>query len=156
MADRFATFNELRDKLRDYKAEDYSTFLPFSDLIDCAMVNVPHYNCARYKQYAKILLKDAVAKGCDPVFIQSKIDEYYVTTVLQEDKSNHIANLIEKIADDLRTADKVSVVPLVCGTGKSTAISYLIRRVIKQIIEKGDTRGILIVTDSFNVSLCFK
>lgn len=24
MADRFATFNELRDKLRDYKAEDYS------------------------------------------------------------------------------------------------------------------------------------
>ena len=97
MADRFATFNELRDKLRDYKAEDYSTFLPFSDLIDCAMVNVPHYNCAVYKQYAKILLQDAVKKGCDPAVIQSEIDKYYVSIVLQNDQSNYIVNFIKRV-----------------------------------------------------------
>ena len=146
MADRFTKLSEFKAGLKDFAAADYNTFMPFSHLIDCAMVNVPHYNCARYKQYAKLLLKDAVAKGCDKATIQAKIDEYYVTTVLQEDKSNHIANLIEKVAADENTKDKVSVLPLICGSGKSTAVSYLIKRVI----ERNDNNGILIVTDSLD------
>lgn len=144
MADRFTKLSEFKAGLEDFAAADYGTFMPFSHLIDCAMVNVPHYNCARYKQYAKLLLKDAVAKGCDKATIQAKIDEYYITTVLQEDKSNHIANLVEKVAADENTKNKVSVLPLICGSGKSTAISYLIKRVI----ERNDNNGILIITDS--------
>lgn len=144
MADRFVKLSEFKAGLKEFSAEDYGTFAPFSHLIDCSMVNVPHYNCARYKQYAKLLLKDAIAKGCDPAPIQAEIDKYYVTTVLQEDKSNYIANLVEKVAADQETKDKISVLPLVCGSGKSTAISYLIKRVI----ERNDGNGILIVTDS--------
>jgi len=144
MADRFVKLSEFKDGLKGFTAADYSTFAPFSHLIDCAMVNVPHYNCARYKQYAKLLLIDAVAKGCDTAPVQAEIDKYYVTTVLQQDKSNYIANLVEKVAADKETKDKVSVLPLVCGSGKSTAISYLIKRVI----ERNDRNGILIVTDS--------
>lgn len=144
MAKQFAKLREFKTGLNDFSAADYSTFAPFAYLIDCAMVNVPHYNCARYKQYAKLLLKDAVSKGCDPTTIQAEIDHYYITTVLQEDKSNYIANFIEMVAADQATQDKVSVLPLICGAGKSTAISYLIKRVI----ERDDNTGILIVTDS--------
>lgn len=46
MADRFTKLSEFKAGLEDFAAADYGTFMPFSHLIDCAMVNVPHYNCA--------------------------------------------------------------------------------------------------------------
>ena len=145
---RFASFDQLRGLLEKYTAEDYGTFLPFNDLLDCAMVNVPHYNCAVYKQYAKILLQDAVKKGCDPAVIQSEIDKYYVSIVLQNDQSNYIVNFIKRVAEDESMMGKVSVLPIICGAGKSTAISYLIMKVIKNVAECGANQGVLIVTDN--------
>lgn len=51
---------------------------------------------------------------------------------------------INQIAADKEFKDKVSVLPFMCGTGKSTAISMKIR----EVIEANDGNGLLIVTDS--------
>ncbi len=58
-------------------------------------------------------------------------------------KKNNLSvlKLINKCAADEEHKDKVTVLPLMCGTGKSTAISYKIR----ECIEKNS--GLLVVTD---------
>ena len=43
MADCFVKPSEFKAGLKQFSAADYDTFAPFSRLIDCAMVNVPHY-----------------------------------------------------------------------------------------------------------------
>jgi len=44
---------------------------------------------------------------------------------------------------DTQHADAITVLPLICGSGKSTAISHLIRRVL----EDAEHDGMMIVTD---------
>lgn len=58
---------------------------------------------------------------------------------------NQVFEIIKQIASDQEHRDDVAVLPLMCGTGKSTAISYMIRHIIEQVEETGN--GLLIVTD---------
>lgn len=59
------------------------------------------------------------------------------------DKS--ILDLINEVAADNNHIHDISVLPLMCGTGKSTAISYKIRQTIEEAPKTGN--GLLIITD---------
>lgn len=59
------------------------------------------------------------------------------------DKS--VLDFINEVAADAEHIHEVSVLPLMCGTGKSTAISYKIKETIEQAETTGD--GLLIITD---------
>lgn len=52
-----------------------------------------------------------------------------------------VLKLIREVAYDQKSKDEVTVLPLMCGTGKSTSISYL----IKDAIEKNE--GLVVMTD---------
>ena len=56
-----------------------------------------------------------------------------------------ILHQINLIAEDKEPDSKITVLPYMCGSGKSTAISYLIRQTIENHESTGD--GLLIVTD---------
>ena len=56
-----------------------------------------------------------------------------------------VFEIIHSIAADLEHKDEITVLPLMCGSGKSTAISYLIRQTIEESEETGN--GLLVVTD---------
>ena len=56
-----------------------------------------------------------------------------------------VVQLINDIQSTPWQDDKINVLPLMCGTGKSTAISYLIRQTIEEAADTGN--GLLVVTD---------
>lgn len=56
-----------------------------------------------------------------------------------------VFEIINQIVADEEKRDEVTVLPLICGSGKSTAISYMIRQTIEQADETGN--GLLVVTD---------
>lgn len=56
-----------------------------------------------------------------------------------------IVQLINNIASDQEKREEIAVLPLMCGTGKSTAISYIIRQTIEEAERTGN--GLLVVTD---------
>ncbi len=56
-----------------------------------------------------------------------------------------VLDLINEVAADRDHIQDISVLPLMCGTGKSTAISYKIKETIEQAKETG--HGLLIITD---------
>ena len=56
-----------------------------------------------------------------------------------------VVQLINDIRSNPQQDDKIHVLPLMCGTGKSTAISYLIRQTIEEVADTGN--GLLVVTD---------
>ena len=56
-----------------------------------------------------------------------------------------IAKLILKVAADKKHRKEISLLPLMCGTGKSTAISQLIAKTIREADDTGN--GLLVVTD---------
>lgn len=116
---------------------------PFFDLIEHSMAAVPYYSPAHFNQYARILAECAAAKGVAPDYFARKITELYKNIVLQGDYTNKISNCIEQILQNDNSCDHLSILPILCGAGKSTAISYLIKR----ILEQPDHDGILIVTD---------
>ena len=60
---------------------------------------------------------------------------------MSEENKLTVLELINKCAADEEYKDKVTVLPLMCGTGKSTAISYKIRECIEE------NSGLLVVTD---------
>ena len=59
-----------------------------------------------------------------------------------------IADLILEVAADEAHKDEISLLPLMCGTGKSTAISEIIGRTIRLADKTGN--GVLVVTDRVN------
>lgn len=101
--------------------------------------------------------KPSVLTPCDdPTISEDETDEEepQVEIIRTEEEPNDAAKdtailefLNETIADR-EYADKVSVLPLMPGTGKSHAISQKIREVIMNLDEEGAGDGIVIVTDN--------
>ncbi len=56
-----------------------------------------------------------------------------------------ITQLINDITSDQKRVKEITVLPIMCGSGKSTAISYLIRQTIENASLTGN--GLLVVTD---------
>ncbi len=57
-----------------------------------------------------------------------------------------VLKLINEAEDDVTNRDRISVLPLMCGTGKSSAL----RLKMRQIIEANDGYGMIIVTDNID------
>lgn len=143
---RYITLDEFRAAIDKYEHDDYLTEhgdSPYSELLIASMVEVPYYSHTHFRQYANILKEYAATKGVDADYVASRIDRMYQDSVLQGDNTNFICNYIQAVLTDERTSAQMSVLPLLCGAGKSTAISLYIRRVL----EDADHQGILIVTD---------
>ena len=153
---------EYGESLSRYSAEDYTTMRPFLDLVEYT-----HGLGILYRQFLGVMKKDAEAKGVDT----DKFDEISIGTKLRTTVgANTIFNITIRLLQLNRipvTGDdeKVSVFPLMCGAGKSTALSYLIqecmaehlsydepgnrafRRQFKELHGVDYNYGILIVTD---------
>jgi len=56
-----------------------------------------------------------------------------------------VFEIISSIAADEEKRDEITVLPLMCGSGKSTAISYMIKKTIEEADDTGN--GLLVVTD---------
>ena len=143
---RYKTLDEFRAIIEPFEHDDYypaNHRLPFVELLAASAIEVPYFNYAQFHQYAAILMECALAKGVDEEYVQLWIDHVYRTQILQDDLRNRVNLYIAKVKDDPETANQISILPLMCGAGKSTAISYL----IKDILVQSDSDGILIVTD---------
>lgn len=57
-----------------------------------------------------------------------------------------VLRMINEIEDDVENNDRITVLPLMCGTGKSSAL----RLKMRQIIEANDGYGMIIVTDNID------
>lgn len=57
-----------------------------------------------------------------------------------------VLSMINEVQDDVKNWDRITVLPLMCGSGKSTAIRYKMR----QIIEANNGDGMIIVTDDID------
>lgn len=57
-----------------------------------------------------------------------------------------VLSMINEVQDDVKNWDRITVLPLMCGTGKSSAI----RLKIRQIIESNSGDGLIIVTDNID------
>lgn len=134
-----------RDKIRRFGKEDYEESIqPYGTLLFAANRKVVYYD-----QFSAVLKEDALSKGVDPETIDERIEFFKYEYLIPEDYGIPILNLINRIASDQNTLHQVSVVPLMCGAGKSTAISYKIAEVLHSFETNPDqTDGILIVTDS--------
>lgn len=88
--------------------------------------------------YGEITIWNAINVVDDPYYSEDP-DYAMGDSVSPED----IVKMINDIQQDEETRDKVSVLSLACGLGKSTAISYKIAEVIKS----EGTDGLIVVTD---------
>lgn len=138
---------EFEEKLSRYTLEDYlHSDEPYYDLIEVSRGQV-----GLYDQYANILMDAVRSKTTSRHYIQLVADEvdYNRWVFIQGTReTNSILSFISKVETDTDTADKVSVLPLVCGSGKSTSITLLIKQVIERVKKEQDNRGLLVVTDS--------
>ena len=57
-----------------------------------------------------------------------------------------VLQMIDEIADDQTRKDMITVLPLMCGTGKSTAL----RMKMRQIIEANNSDGMIVITDNLD------
>lgn len=142
---RYKTLDEFRSVIEPFEYDAYMNrpFEPFVELMAASAIEVPHYNYAQFHRYAAVLMECAKSKGVDEEYVRKWIDYQHRTQLLHDDLRNRVVLYIKKVMHDPSTANQISILPLMCGAGKSTAISYL----IKDVLEQPDSDGILIVTD---------
>jgi len=139
--------SEFRDKLSCFTGEHYiGSHKPYVFLLCASRSKVVYYD-----QFSEVLVEDAVQKGADQDHVRAQINHVKHNLLLPENYGIPILELINNIYDDTQNRSKVSVVPLMCGAGKSTAISYKIKEVLEAVDGTPEhTDGILIVTDSID------
>lgn len=150
-------FDSLKEQTLSYSADDYRTDAPYQWIRSLA-----HDNVIRYIQYLNVLLADA-EKKCVP----------YDAAKAQSDKVQlkmdcpWAHNFLSRVAYEGQKPDankKVRVLPLMCGSGKSAAISQIMAERIEEhlfyqnpenqeklndpvIARMAQEYGILVVTD---------
>jgi len=93
-----------------------------------------------YKQY---LIEDGCSKGISAWYVDGRFE-----ALSDKIRTIHsVFSLIKKVAEDAELCDRVCALPIMCGKGKSSAISYLIKERIKVSEETQEKNGIIIVTD---------
>lgn len=151
---------------------------PYDDL-----VNASGYQAGLFDQYAAAML-NVVKKKCTEKGINKATEDYIEQTlkfyiqfkkyseVIFIDNTNDIMKYIKKVASDPAKKDQVSILPLICGSGKSTTLTKLVLETIIRIeyaqnscrqtkegnekfkknyipdVSEQDFDGLLIVTDS--------
>ena len=110
-------FVDLRNQLVQFSAQDYETSKPFEFLRDYVKNHL-----IRYIQFLPVVIKDGVSKGADE-------DSLGWLAAGEQRKMRWGANFLWWITHDVQTiAEKgrIHVMPLMCGSGKSSAISQII------------------------------
>ena len=147
----FMSDEEFSKKLSDYTLKDFL----YSEEPYYVLVEVSRGQVGLYDQLATDVINTVRAlcenEGIKKHFsdgilkqVADKIDFNKCVFILGTEETNSILGFISEVEADADTADKVSVLPLMCGSGKSTAITLK----IKEVIERGNGLGMLIVTDS--------
>lgn len=103
------------------------------------LLEVSHYQPGLYSQYAAVLRADAIKKGHKAAYIDGILNWTKIGNISFTGRDSDILDCIHAVASDSKTADKVSVLPLLCGSGKSTALTMLIQETIQRI-EKAQKR----------------
>ena len=140
------TEDEFAEKLRGYTMEDFSEGdNPYWDLLLYSRLYP-----GLYEQFSEVLID--VAKSLMttqqltflPQGIRARIDAFKEDYFDEMTETTDILDYINKVEKDPETIDKVSVLPLMCGSGKSTAVT----KKIIEVIKRNDGHGMLLVTDS--------
>ena len=137
---------EFAEILGGYTLQDYlHTDTPYYDLLECSRAYP-----GLFEQFASVLMDCAKAqmnaRDNTPYeeYVAGQIAVIRDVYLPDATEAVSILDFIDKVEADDDTADKVSVLPLMCGSGKSTAITLK----IKEVIEHGEGLGMLLVTDS--------
>ena len=117
----------------------YMTMEPFWQLVIHSQFAV-----GQYDQFAHVLRRAAAERHADPDMVEESLRIFRHMFFDQADNLDSICEAIRHAAENKEHADKVSVLCLPCGAGKSTALTKL----IYDVIQRADGQGLVIVTDS--------
>ncbi|MBQ2953236.1 MAG: DEAD/DEAH box helicase family protein [Clostridia bacterium] len=131
-----ATFVET---VRGFTRDDYYLDGPYEYLVRSSQ-----YSWNQYDQFAAVLMEAAVKAGADRRSVRDYIGWFRYMFVENEGEARDIVTAIKCAAQDKEQADKVSVLSIPCGSGKSTALT----RLIGDVLERNNGEGLIIVTDS--------
>ncbi len=152
---------DIKRQLEDKRFQDDDDSDDTLDGVMYSLVEASAGSITTYDLLAKVLKQSLLEFGYQEKRINNLIWNYRCRYLSENKIADEIKEYIKKIKEDASVKDKVSVLPLMCGTGKSTAITKLIIETIKRINwakreeEKKDVQwikdpfeGLLIVTDS--------
>lgn len=126
---------EFQRILSQYRNEDFITdpFEPLNICYTAIQSSLSEFDC-----YEEVLFHAAEERG---ILEQCKESWEMISKPLKRVRA--VLSLIDEAEHDQATADKVSALAIMCGIGKSTAIGYK----IKEVIERNDGHGLLVLTD---------
>ena len=127
------------EAVQGFTCEDYYKDEPY-DLL----VRSSQYSWNQFDQYASVLIAAAVEAGMDEQLVRDSVSLYRLLYIETPHEANDILSAIQQAAQDKEHADKVSVLSIPCGSGKSNALTQL----IGVVLERNDGEGLIIVTDS--------
>lgn len=126
--------------LASYSAKAYNDSpFPYEALLEASQ-----YAAAQYDQFAQALKADALSKGAEETKVDNYLTLYREVYIGLGAEATSILDAIKQAVEDDEHAEHVSVCSFPCGSGKSTALTKLIR----ETIERTDGKGLIIVTDS--------
>lgn len=150
----FTGVQEFTDKIKGYSLHDYyNTEKPYWDLVETSRAQVglfDQYAAAMLAQIRKLLKIPDQDKDTPQTpdqkyareesilkHIADEIESYKYIHILGCNEANSIVRYIKEVEDNVDCVGLVSVLPLMCGAGKSTALTLLIKETIERI-EKTD------------------
>ena len=131
--------------IREIQQYDICDFLNPNGTLDNAPIKGDPYNflleatgyrVGLFNQYAAEMLKIVQNKTDDAEeleYIKQQILFRKLSDVPFTDETNDIVQYIEKIESETNNTEKVSVLPLICGSGKSSALTRLIRQTVVRV-----------------------
>ena len=142
------SFDGFREGLIEFTAEDYRN----SEAPAEYLIAYTEGNEALCIQLFSLLLDDAMQKrpeenaGYEAAVMVQAIRAFHKAGIAFNTLDS-VRQFIWAVIEDEGTADKVAVLPLPCGTGKSTALRGVIRDVIQMNLNGESTDGMIAVTD---------
>ena len=97
-----------------------------------------------YEQFSSLLIDDAVSKGVSRDQVNNSLMDYTSQNSISMNHAQEIRKLIDKSVRDNRGNQKVLLFPIMCGIGKSSAVSCKMEHELKS--KSG--QSLLIVTDN--------
>ena len=139
--DEYENPGELRETIMPNGSLRFTPLSPYQEIASNDNSEI------RVRQYLSVLRKDAAAKGANEELVEEHIAET-LGKYHGKNAFNDVANAIRDIITDEYYKDQVVMCPFMCGSGKSTAISQIIKWTLQKNILGFGNDGLIIVTDS--------
>lgn len=134
-----AALTVFKEQLDAFTCEDYYGDAPY-DLL----ARSSQFSWNQYDQFASVLLKAAQTAGVEDGIAEAAVGMYRDIFIGMTGEANDILSAIKAAAANEEYKDKVSVLSIPCGSGKSTALT----RLIYDVLRRDNGEGLIIVTDS--------